>query len=139
MGKGNHLLNEMSGMDREIVDKLNKQEISTTDELLDMCITRNDRDILSNVLGIRVDELLVMANICDLLRIETITPGWAWLLEKVGVDTIPELAQRKKEHLLLAIKKYDIVFSDVVMEKPDEKIVGEWIETAKKMERKLKY
>jgi len=127
------------GVNETIAEKLEEQEITTTKEFLEMCITRNDRQIISDLLEIHEGDILTMANMADLLRIESITPPWAWLLEKVGVDTIPELAQRNPERLYQAIEEYDIAFLDDVNDKPSGDGVKEWVAKAKKMERFLKY
>ena len=127
------------GVDETIAKKLEEQEISTTREFLDMCVTRNDRQIISDLLDIHEGDILTMANMADLLRIDTITPPWAWLLEKVGVDTIPELAQRNPNKLHQAIEEYDIAFLDDVKDKPSADVVKEWVIRAKEMGRFLKY
>jgi len=138
-GKKDYLLSNLPGVDEKIVKKLNEQDINTTMDLLKMSVTRNDRDILSDLLDIHAKHLLSMANMCDLLRIGSVTPAWAWLLEKVGVDTIPELAQRNARYLYNAIEKYNIVFIDEVKNKPDADVIGGWVEDAKKMDRMLEY
>ncbi|MDP6155474.1 MAG: DUF4332 domain-containing protein [Candidatus Thermoplasmatota archaeon] len=138
-GTTDYPIRVLIGVDDTIAEKLEEQEITTTKEFLEMCITRNDRQILTDLLDIHEGDILTMANMADLLRIETITPPWAWLLEKVGVDTIPELAQRNPERLYQAIEEYDIAFLDDVNDKPTGDDVKEWVARAKEMERFLKY
>jgi len=137
--KSEYPIRDLVGVDEETAAKLEEQEINTTKEFLDMCVTRNDRQIISDVLEIHEGDILTMANMADLLRIGNITPPWAWLLEKVGVDTIPELAQRNADHLYKAIEEYDIAFLDFVNDKPTREDVGAWVTTAKTMDRFLKY
>ncbi len=138
-GTTDYPIRVLIGVDDTIAEKLEEQEITTTKEFLEMCITRNDRQILTDLLDIHEGDILTMANMADLLRIETITPPWAWLLEKVGVDTIPELAQRNPARLYQAIEEYDIAFLDDVNDKPTGDDVKEWVARAKEMERFLKY
>ena len=102
-------------------------------------MTRNDRQIITDILGIHEDDVLTMANMADLMRIDTITPQWAWLLEKVGVDTIPELGQRNPEHLFKVLDEYDIAFIQGLENKPAIDTVSSWTKTAKVMKRFLKY
>jgi len=137
--KSEYPIRDLVGVDEETATKLEEQEITTTKEFLEMCVTRNDRQIISDVLEIHEGDILTMANMADLLRIGNITPPWAWLLEKVGVDTIPELAQRNADHLHKAIEEYDIAFLDFVNDKPTREDVGAWVTTAKTMDRFLKY
>lgn len=138
-GTTDYPIRVLVGVDETIAGKLEEQEITTTKEFLEMCVTRNDRQIITDLLEIHEGDILTMANMADLLRIETMTPPWAWLLEKVGVDTIPELAQRNPERLFQAIEEYDIAFLDDVNDKPSGDDVKEWVAKAKKMERFLKY
>ncbi len=138
-GTTDYPIRVLVGVNDTIAEKLEEQEITTTKEFLEMCVTRNDRQIISDLLEIHEGDILTMANMADLLRIETITPPWAWLLEKVGVDTIPELAQRNPERLYKSIEEYDIAFLDDVNDKPSGDDVKEWVAKAKEMERFLKY
>ena len=137
--KNDYPIRDLPGVDENTAKKLEEQEITTSQEFLEMCVNKNDRQIISDLLEIHEGDILTMANMADLLRIESITPAWAWLLEKVGVDTIPELAQRNPERLFQSIEEYDIAFLDEVDTKPTLKEVREWIETAKNMDRILKY
>lgn len=132
-------IRELLGVDEDITEKLEGEGITTTQEFLDMCVTRNDRNIISDILEIHEGDILTMANMADLLRISSVTPEWAWLLEKVGVDTVPELSQRNPEHLYEAIEEYDIAFLEDVEEKPGLEHLKEWVKTAEEMDRILKY
>lgn len=137
--KSEYPIRDLVGVDEETAAKLEEQDISTTKEFLEMCVTRNDRQIISDILEIHEGDILTMANMADLLRIGNISPPWAWLLEKVGVDTIPELAQRNADHLYKVIEEYDIAFLDFVDDKPTLEDLRSWVKTAKTMDRFLKY
>lgn len=137
--KNDYPIRDLPGVDEETAKKLEEHEIFTTKEFLEMSVNRNDRQIISDLLEIPEGDILTMANMADLLRIESIMPAWAWLLEKVGVDTIPELAQRNEERLYRSIEEYSIAFHDEVDKKPTLKEVEEWVEKAKNMKRILKY
>lgn len=138
-GIDNYPIRELVGVDEDTARKLESEDISTTREFLEMCVNKNDRQIISDMLDIHEGDILTMANMADLLRIESITPAWAWLLEKVGVDTIPELAQRNPENLFEFIQEYSIAFHEEVNNKPAIKDVKSWVESAKNMDRILKY
>jgi len=138
-GTTDYPIRVLVGVDEAVAEKLEEQEITTTKEFLEMCVTRNDRQIISDLLEIHEGDILTMANMADLLRIGNITPQWAWLLEKVGVDTIPELGQRNSDRLYQAIEEYDIAFLEEVNDKPSGDDVKEWVAKAKEMERFLKY
>ncbi len=137
--KKDYPIEEMKGVDEAVINKLKEQEIETISDFLNICVTRNDRQIITDILGIHEDDVLTMANMADLMRIDTITPQWAWLLEKVGVDTIPELGQRNPEHLFKVLDEYDIAFIQGLENKPAIDTVSSWTKTAKVMKRFLKY
>jgi len=138
-GQDDYPIRELVGVDEETATKLEAEDINTTLEFIQMCVNKNDRQIISDLLDIHEGDILTMANMADLLRIKSITPAWAWLLEKVGVDTIPELAQRNADHLFEAIEDYSIAFHDEVNKKPKLKDVISWVDSAKEMDRILKY
>jgi predicted flap endonuclease-1-like 5' DNA nuclease len=74
----------------------------------------------------------------DLYRIKGVGSEYSDLLEAAGVDTIPELAQRKAANLFQKIVAVNAE-KKLVRKLPVEKQVADWIEQAKKLPRVLTY
>lgn len=74
----------------------------------------------------------------DLTTVEGIGGEYAELLEAAGVDTVPELAQRKAENLF---QKMESVNSEkkLVRKTPTQPQVADWVEQAKTLPRVLSY
>jgi predicted flap endonuclease-1-like 5' DNA nuclease len=87
-------------------EKLGEVGIKFTKELLAAVGTPKDRDELSKKTGISKDLILKWANHCDLMRIPGLGSVEADILENIGVDTVPELAQRKPENFHAAVEEY---------------------------------
>jgi hypothetical protein len=60
------------------------------------------------------------------------------LLEASGVDTVPELAQRKAENLATKLAEINKA-KKLVRKEPTASQVAEWIEQAKKLPRVINY
>jgi predicted flap endonuclease-1-like 5' DNA nuclease len=77
-------------------------------------------------------------NYADLFRIKGIAGQTAELLEAAGVNTVAELAQRNASNL--AVKLSEVNDARKLTGKvPNEKQVGEWIEAAKALPKKVTY
>ena len=76
---------------------------------------------------------------CSLLaRINGVGIEDADLLEAAGVDTIPELAQRKADHLLIKLTEVNEEY-EFVKKLPTVKQLEDWISQAKELPRILYY
>jgi predicted flap endonuclease-1-like 5' DNA nuclease len=118
--------------------KLNKAGISSVEELLEKGATPKGRKELADKAGINDALILKWINRADLFRIKGIGDQYADLLEAAGVDTIPELAQRKAENLsqkLVDINKA----KNLVNKLPAVSQVADWVEQAKKLPRLISY
>ena len=69
--------------------------IRNVTELLDKGCTPQGRKEIANTTGISEKLVLRWVNMADLYRIHGIGKEYAELLEAAGVDTVPELAQRR--------------------------------------------
>jgi len=74
----------------------------------------------------------------DLFRIKGTSEEYSELLEVSGVNTVPELAHRKPEHLYKKMVEVNDK-KNLVRRLPSEKTVAGWIEQAKKLPRIVKY
>ena len=98
-----------------------------------------DRKKLAESTGIDEHMILKWANHADLMRIKGIRGQFAELLEKVGVDTVKELANRNADNLYEAVKKFDLTILPIVRRKPGKASIVAWIKQAKRLKPTLTY
>ncbi len=129
---------DVEGIGTKYADKLIKAGVSSTNALLKAGATPKGRKGLAEKSGIGEALILQWVNHVDLYRIKGVGSEYSDLLEAAGVDTIPELAQRKAANLIqkiVAVNKE----KKLVRKLPVESQVADWIEQAKKLPRILTY
>jgi predicted flap endonuclease-1-like 5' DNA nuclease len=129
---------DVEGIGTKYAEKLNKAGIRTTEALLKAGATPKNRKELAAKAGVSDALILEWVNHADLYRIKGVGSEYADLLEEAGVDTIPELAQRKASNLtekMVAVNKE----KKLVRKLPVESQVADWIEQAKKLPRVITY
>jgi predicted flap endonuclease-1-like 5' DNA nuclease len=131
-------LEEVEGIGSTYAKKLRDAGIAKTDELLSRGASPKGRLAIANESGISPKLILEWVNHVDLFRINGVGEEYADLLEEAGVDTIPELAQRKAENL--HAKLVDVnQKKKLVRQLPTESQVAQWIEQADKLPRVITY
>ncbi|MBR0644980.1 DUF4332 domain-containing protein [Plastoroseomonas hellenica] len=130
-------IEKIEGIGPAFGEKLRAAGIKDTAALLERAATPKGRATLAEAAGIAPKLILEFANRADLMRVKGIGEEYADLLEAAGVDTVPELAQRKPENLLATIEKSDA--AKRVRRLPNLTDVKAWIEAAKMMPRALDY
>lgn len=131
-------LTDILGIGPTYAAKLQAVGILTQEQLLKGGAHPTDRQHLERETGISHTLLLKWLNRADLARIRGIGEEYADLLERTGVDTVPELAQRNAAHLytsMAAVNKEKLV----VRHLPSESQVADWIAQAKGLDRALFY
>lgn len=129
---------DVEGIGKKYADKLVKVGIKTTDALLKAGSTPKGRKELSEKTGIGDALILEWVNHVDLYRIKGVGSEYSDLLEAAGVDTIPELAQRKAANLTQKIVEVNMA-KKLVRKLPVESQIADWIEQAKKLKRVITY
>jgi len=129
---------DVEGIGPKYAEKLSKAGISTTGALLEAGATPNGRKELAAKAGIGDALILEWVNHVDLYRIKGVGSEYSDLLEAAGVDTIPELAQRKASNLTEKMAAVNLE-KKLVRKLPVEKQVADWIEQAKKLPRVITY
>jgi tetratricopeptide (TPR) repeat protein len=132
-----HPFDQLPGMKSATIKKMQDEKIFSRAEFLLRGQNPTMRTQLSRKLNIPLDALLYWLNLSDLMRIPEINIHAAVLLEEVGVDTIPELAQRNEQNLFSALEKANNKkqsIDELTLEK-----VKKWIEQAKTLERTIFY
>jgi chlorosome envelope protein I len=118
--------------------KLIKAGVKSFDMLLERGKDRAGRKSLSASSGLDEAVVLTLVNRADLARIKGIGSAYSELLEAAGVDTVPELAQRKPAHLHAKILEVNTA-KKLVQQLPSEAQVREWVEQARVLGRVVTY
>jgi predicted flap endonuclease-1-like 5' DNA nuclease len=129
---------DVEGIGTKYAEKFIKAGVSSTDALLKAGATPKGRKELAEKTGIGDALILKWVNHVDLYRIKGVGSEYSELLEAAGVDTIPELAQRKAANLvqkIVAVNKE----KKLVRKLPVESQIAGWIEQAKKLPRVITY
>jgi predicted flap endonuclease-1-like 5' DNA nuclease len=118
--------------------KLNAVGLFSIQDLLEKGATPKGRKVIADKTGIGDALILKWANRADLFRIKGIGEEYGDLLEAAGVDTVPELAQRKAENLYQKIVETNNA-KKLVRKLPAVSQIKNWVEQAKKLPRLLTY
>ena len=131
-------LSTIEGIGAAYTAKLEEAGISTTEALLTATSEKKGRKELAATTGISEKLVLNWANRADLSRVKGISTQYADLLEFAGVDTVPELAQRKAENLQAKMVEVNTE-KKLVRQVPSEKQVTDWVAQAKELPRAINY
>jgi predicted flap endonuclease-1-like 5' DNA nuclease len=128
----------VEGIGEVYAQKLLAAGIATVEALLEQGASPKGRQGISEKSGIAESLILEWVNRVDLFRIKGVGEEYSDLLEAAGVDTVPELAQRNAEHLFqkLAAANQE---KKRVRKLPSQAQVGDWVEQAKTLPRKVTY
>lgn len=131
-------LMSVEGIGKAYTAKLAAAGLKTTDALLAAGTTPKERAALAEKAGIDSDLILRWVNLVDLFRIRGIGEEYSDLLEAAGVDTVPELARRNPANLYAKMVEVNQE-ERKVRRLPTEAQVADWIDQAKKLDRKISY
>lgn len=131
-------LTSIQGIAEATEKKLNSAGVTSVDELLEKGATPKGREELAAKSGVPAGQILRFVNYADLFRIKGVAGQTAELLEASGVSTVAELAQRNPANLAAKLKEVNDA-KKLTGKVPTEKQVGEWIEMAKTLPRKVTY
>jgi hypothetical protein len=131
-------ITDIDGIDGEVAAVLKAVSIRSTERLLEAARTVKGRKDLAIKTGFDEKQLLCWANVADRMRIKGISKEYAELLQAAGVDTVKELKYRNPANLANAMVEANKK-RKMVRLLPSEKVVGNWIENAKKLQLKISY
>ena len=134
----NRAIEDLEGVGKVIGGKFRAAKVKDTASLLAAAKTPRKRKSLAAKSGLSEKRILKFANMADLYRIEGIGSEFSELLEKAGVDTVPELAQRNAAELAKKLASVNRV-AKLTRRVPGEKDVLKWIKQAKTLPRMLEY
>ena len=127
-------LAEIEGIGEVYAQKLEAAGVSSIEKLLEAGAAKKGREDLSAKTGVSEKLILEWVNRADLARIKGIGSEFADLLEAAGVDTVPELAQRKAENLAAKLVEVNEA-KKLTRRVPSATEVADWVEQAKKLPR----
>jgi predicted flap endonuclease-1-like 5' DNA nuclease len=131
-------LETIEGIGPVYAEKLRAAGIGSVGALLRAGATPEGRRELEERADIGHEYILDWVNRADLMRVRGVGEEYSDLLEKAGVDTVRELAQRNPDNLhdkLLAINAE----KQLVRREPTRGMVARWVEHAKTLERVILY
>jgi predicted flap endonuclease-1-like 5' DNA nuclease len=131
-------LEEIEGIGPVYAKTLAGLGLLTTDDLLRAGADPKGRQGLAEATGISKKLILRWVNQADLFRIKGVGEQYADLLEAAGVDTVPELAQRRADNLAKKMVEVNEQ-KKLVRRTPTESQVAAWIELAKSLPRVVTY
>ncbi len=128
----------IEGIGEAYAAKLEEIGLKTQKQFLEQGASVKGREALAAKTGIGSALILKWVNHCDLIRVKGVGGQYSELLEAAGVDTVPELAQRKPENLVEALR---VVNADkrLCRRPPVLKQVQGWVEQAKALPRIVNY
>ena len=131
-------LTNIEGIGEAYARKLGEVSITTREGLLEKGASPRGRKEIAEKTGIAEKSILRWVNQADLSRIKGVSEEYAELLEVAGVDTVPELAQRKSENLHQKMVEVNEA-RKLVRKLPSATQVSGWIEQSKGLPRVVLY
>lgn len=131
-------LSEIEGIGAVYSEKLAAAGIRSQEKLLEAGGTPKGRKDLAAKSDISEKLILKWVNRADLARVKGVGEEYADLLEVAGVDTVPELAQRRADNLLKKMLEVNEE-RQLVRSPPTEAMVEKWIAQAKTLPRAIHY
>ena len=129
---------DVEGIGGKYAQKLEAAGLRTTNDLLKKGSTPKGREEIAEKSGISGKLVLEWVNHVDLYRIKGVASEYSDLLEEAGVDTVPELAQRKPENLYKKMVEVNQA-KKLVRRLPVLSQVEDWVRQAKEMPRIITY
>jgi predicted flap endonuclease-1-like 5' DNA nuclease len=131
-------LSDIEGIGETYSAKLEAAGIKSVEALLTTGSEKKGRKELSENIGVSEKLILNWINRADLARIKGISTQYADLLECAGVDTVPELAQRRANNLHAKMAEINDE-KKLVRKVPALSQVEDWVAQAKELPRVVNY
>jgi predicted flap endonuclease-1-like 5' DNA nuclease len=131
-------IDDVEGIGPAYAAKLVAADVKTVEHLLEVGATPKGRKDLAAKTGISDTMLLKWINRADLSRLKGVGSEYADLLEIAGVDTIPELSNRKPDNLLAKMTEVN-ESKKLVRKLPTLTQVEDWVKQAKALPKVITY
>jgi predicted flap endonuclease-1-like 5' DNA nuclease len=120
---------DIVGVDARAGSKLRRAGVATVSDMWTHAGDRTGRSELSSATGISTDQLADWAHKADLMRVKSIGPRYAALLEVAGVASLKQLRRRSAESLHEAMIEANRS-AKVVEVVPGTPEIADWIDKA---------
>lgn len=127
-------LTDIEGVGESYAAKLKEAGITSIENFLKTCCDKKGRTKIAEATGISDKIILTWANQVDLARVKGVSTQYGDLLQKSGVDTVPELAQRNAENLTVKMTEVNEE-KNLVRKLPTASQVTGWVDQAKELPR----
>ncbi|MDL2223999.1 DUF4332 domain-containing protein [Bacteroidales bacterium OttesenSCG-928-M06] len=134
----NYKIEEIEGIGPVLGEKCRQAGVTTTDKLLEVGAKKKGRKELAEATGISEAKILKFVNMADLFRITGVGQEFSELLEAAGVDTVPELAQRRPDNLTAKMEEVNAE-KKLTRRTPSLAEVEKWVAEAKTLPRVIEY
>jgi predicted flap endonuclease-1-like 5' DNA nuclease len=131
-------LETIEGIGLVYAEKLRVAGIGTVEALLRAGATPEGRKELAERTGVGDEYILDWVNRADLMRVRGVGEEYSDLLEKAGVDTVIELAQRNADNLYKKLRQVNAE-KRLVRRLPTRGMVTRWVAQAKVLPRVVSY
>jgi predicted flap endonuclease-1-like 5' DNA nuclease len=131
-------LETIEGIGPVYAKKLRAAGVGTVEALLKAGKTPQGRRELAGKTGIGDEYIMDWVNRADLMRVRGVGEEYGDLLERAGVDTVVELAQRNPDSLHRKIVEVNEK-KQLVRRLPTRDMVAGWIKQAKELRRVVSY
>jgi predicted flap endonuclease-1-like 5' DNA nuclease len=133
-----YAIDKIEGVGPKYAEVLRGHGITRTHHLLERGATRKGRKDVAKLTGLKEDQILKWANMCDLMRIKGVGEEYSELLEAAGVDTVKEMRTRKPANLHKAMVEANEK-KKLVRQLPSPKQVERWVKHAKDLDPVMSY
>lgn len=123
---------DIEGLNANHAKQLQQAGVRSAASLLKKAGSKKGRQDLSKTCNLSEKQLLEWVNRADLTRIKGVSTQFSDLLENSGVDSVPELANRKADNLHAKLNEVNKK-KHFVKRLPSEKEVNHWVSQAKKL------
>jgi predicted flap endonuclease-1-like 5' DNA nuclease len=131
-------LEEVEGIGPAFAKRLREAGVRSIKGLLEKGMDPKGRKAIAGSVRTSPKQVLAWVNRADLFRVKGVGEQYSDLLEKAGVDTVVELAQRQPQSLYTALVKVN-ESKNLVNKLPTEKQVKDWVRYAKTLKRVVEY
>ena len=131
-------LETIEGIGPIYAEKLRAAGISSVEGLLKAGASSGGRKELEETTGIGHEYILDWVNRADLMRVNGVGEEYSDLLEKAGVDTVKELAQRNPGNLHAKMLEVNEE-KNLVRRPPSSGMVASWVKEAGALPRVVSY
>ena len=131
-------LETIEGIGPVYADQLREAGIGSVEALLEAGATPEGRQQIHQSTGIGDEFILDWVNRADLMRVRGVGEEYSDLLERAGVDTVVELAQRNAQNLhqkMVEVNEEE----ELVRRLPTPVMVDDWVKQAKALPRGVSY